>query len=354
MAISTSVVVRAPQRPHAEAVSFRPIDTKYGFGLMRANTASFSIDRNDRLFPELADLLFVGTALSIERSDDLYPWAGFISRREANIGGSEVLFEVKDHAGVLLERAHSRADWGEHSRSSAQHIQTIFGDADRRNVPPLMLDFDLAPGGPAINYEPRALSLLDVLRDMSDAADWEWEVVSNPTRGDTRTKLRWRERLGRDMSSELILEQGRHFKEAKYTQVLSSFFGQVEAIGGTGPVPDRPIEAVTPTEPRFLANKAAALGGSVVRFEPNVTNPEALTTAARKMLDSPDFVAESLSFSLIESELDSDYPLHIGDSVKVRFSDIDLGLGLVRVVRILGIQLTAGSGVLDVECKVVE
>jgi hypothetical protein len=151
-----------------------------------------------------------------------------------------------------------------------------------------------------------------------------------------------------------VLEQGRHFKRARYVQNLAGFFGQAEAIGGVGPIISRPRESAVPAAQSTLAKKAPALQGSLVQFEPNVTNPEALASTAAKALDSPDWVAEALSFALVESELDPDSPLDIGDLVTVRFSNIDLGLGLIRVVRIIGLQLTGGTGVLDVECRVVD
>ena len=354
------IKIRAPQRPHTELMTIRPSTVKYGFVLLRPNTASFSINRNDPVFPELAELLFIGSSVSIERDDGLYPWAGFITRRTASTESPVVLFEMKDHAGALLERAHSQFNWGEHVRSGKQHIQTIFADADRRSVPPIMLDLDLGNDGMIIIYEPRALSLLDVLRDMADAANWEWEIKSLPTMADTNTRLRWVERLGRDRRNEITLEQGRHFTAAKYTQDISGFFGQVQSIGNVGPMADRPVASGAEGVIRQFVQRsnrvgnAAALAGSLIRFEPNLANPESLARASNKVLDSPDWVAEGLSFSLAESELDSDYPLNIGDLVTVRFSNIDLGLGLTRTVRIIGIQLADGSGILDVECKVVD
>ncbi len=354
------IKIRSPQRPHLELMAIRPSAVKYGFILLRPNTASFSINRNDPVFPDLAELLFIGSAVTIERSDGLYPWAGFITRRTASTESPVVLFEMKDHAGTLLDRAHSQLNWGEHARSANKHIQTIFADAERRAVPPLMLDLDLGSDGVIVTYEPRGLSLLDVLRDMADAANWEWEVKSLPTTADTNTRLRWVERLGQDRRNERTLEQGRHVTSAKSTQDISGFLGQVQSVGGIGTLAARPVASGTPDAVRMFEQRAnrlggaAALAGSLIRFEPNLGNPESLARVSDKVLDSPDWVAEGLSFSLAESELDSDYPLNIGDLVTVRFSNIDLGLGLTRTVRLIGLQLADGSGILDVECKVID
>ena len=68
-------------------------------------------------------------------------------------------------------------------------------------------------------------------------------------------------------------------------------------------------------------------------------------------VDASDFVAEQLSFSLVESEIDLDY-VQIGNIVSIRLSDMALGAGLERNARILGLQPKPDLGTIDVELQV--
>ena len=115
------------------------------------------------------------------------------------------------------------------------------------------------------------------------------------------------------------------------------------AYGGLKPLAGRPLELSRANG----ASAAPALATQRVLIDLAVRNDEALAATARNLLAQPD-IAESLSFRLVESELDAGYPLGLGDLVGISTNRAGRGRLVGREARIRGMQFVSGSGVIDV------
>ena len=130
------------------------------------------------------------------------------------------------------------------------------------------------------------------------------------------------------------------------------FAGEAVAIGGTGEVRGRSASAKKPAGGQRAAfSSSPAASGSRVEVNPRIGNLAAVEGIAARLLTASDSTAESVGFELVESALKEE--VRPGDYVTVRFRDVGLGAGLVRVVRVLGVQLEPSSGVVDCQVEVV-
>lgn len=355
MADDFNVVVNVRDRfaPHAVLldVTAETEGVKYGLMLSEAGTASFSVRRNSDLWLGWGHLLTVGALVSFERPDGRWPWLGWITRRRAALGSDVVSFELKDHAGALYARA--RTDWTDRDRRAAvgAHLERAFYAADRRANPPLLSRLVVGTGGPVVDFATRGEKFLDVLNELSDVAGFEWGLSFALTPADAVVTLTVGPRLGRDRRTEVVLEEGRHFQDAEYTQDALGFVGEAVAVGGTGDVRGRPAAAARPTGLRPSFAWSPATLGARVEFNPRIGNLAAVEGSARRLLHASDAVAESVGFDLLEDALEEQ--ILPGDYVTIRLHDVGFGLGLVRVARVLGVQLEPGSGVVDCQVEVV-
>lgn len=85
-------------------------------------------------------------------------------------------------------------------------------------------------------------------------------------------------------------------------------------------------------------------------IERQVTEQEALFNAAARMLDTPEHVAESISFSLLDGAASR---VNLGDIITCRLSETDPAGAIERVVRILGVNFDTDKLVHRVEAQVV-
>ncbi len=237
---------------------------------------------------------------------------------------------------------------------------------------------------------------------MVDFTGYEW-VLEHAINGEPITTLRWTTQVGQDFAGTQTWEQGIHFTDVEYTQDADGFFASGMAIGGEGSFRDRPSVVVdvsgegdrsipevrgTPFGRRcgvpvragqqfgkregIPVGQGQQFGGRIGRpvgqgvlldvdnptksgtrtiIERQVGGQEALFAAANKLFNRPDQVAEQLSFSIIENQVDMEY-VGLGNIVTVRLNNVDLGAGLSRTVRIVGLQVTPETGVIQIEGEI--
>ena len=140
------------------------------------------------------------------------------------------------------------------------------------------------------------------------------------------------------------------------TRYDAGYAAATTVIGGVGAIEDRPLSVAGRPMERSRANGASAapaLATQRVLIDLAVRNDEALAATARNLLAQPD-IAESLSFRLVESELDAGYPLGLGDLVGISTNRAGRGRLLNREARIRGMQFVSGSGVIDVVAELLE
>ena len=357
--------VRKATPPHEVLVTTIPASPRYGFMTSRPNTADFSIPAIAPNTDAIQSQAFeIGAMISIERTDGVLPWVGFIESSDAVAGASAVKFTARDHIGALFARGRTPKTWAERETSSGTHIKDILAEAESRAEPPLMVQLDVANGGPSVNYKPEAEDLHEFLDTMAEMTGWEWGL-RHIVGAEVITTLVWAGMIGTDRHNTIIWEEGRHFAKARLRRSAEGYVGTAIAVGGTGVFSGRTAAAVSTTGETYdgIATRTVASGpvrlpsspslsGTRVLVQRQVTNVEALDAAAVRMHDSPDHVREQISFSLVEGELDMTYPPTPGDVVTVRFGDILLGQSVTRLVRLMAIQVRPQEGLLDVEARV--
>ncbi len=391
---------RSPFPPHQTIVQANASKVSYGFMLLRPNTATFQLPRSMPNLNDFRQYMGIGAMVTIERDDGLLPWVGMVTKISANSAASMVQYTLHDHAGALFTRSRTPSQWRPYTGSAANILERLFRNVNDRARPPLLVEFTAEPGGPTLVYEPRAETFLDVLNTMVDFTGYEWEL-QHVIDGEPVTTLRWTSQVGQDFSGTQTWEQGIHFTDVEYTQDADGFFASGIAVGGEGDFRDRPSVAVdvsgegersipdvrgTPFGRRFgvpvgvgqfgrregVPVGTVQFGGRIGRpvgqggvldvdnptksgtrtiIERQVTGHEALFAAANKLFNRPDQVAEQLSFSIAESEVDIEY-VALGNIVTVRLNNVDLGAGLSRTVRIIGLQVTPETGIIQVESEI--
>ncbi len=364
--VSTVFYIRDPLPPHPVLHQVDVEGLGYAHMLMEPSEATLAVPTTDPNLDDYAHNFQIGMACSVEREDGLLPFFGWLTKSKMVSGGGVVTFTARDHVGALLSKAHAPIDAPPLASSVADHIRRVFAQADARAHPPLLLGLDLDDGGPTVEYQSQGEYLDDFLRRMAEASGWEWALRHELSPRAASTVLQWRGRVGRDMTAHALWEEGRHFRQAGYTQNAAAFISSATAIGGGGAFGRRPAarvdtagaEATNPVRriaPGVDGGAGRGIGpllGSRLLFLPNVTNVEALYRSAEREHDTPDHIREQLSFSLIADAIDWSYPPAPGALANARFSDILSGAKLTRVVRVLGVQLDPEAGTLDVEAKI--
>lgn len=340
--------IRDPWYPHATLSTPGFSGLSYGFMLHRPAGASFNISRSQ---DDAAGHIRLGMFMTLDRSDGLLPWAGYISQRVMDARGSQVQFQAKDIPGALFSKAVEPSSWSEQTGlTAASMIDLILNYARQRGDPPLQLEFSGQDGGPTIEYTPRAQTVLSFLSTMEKWTGWEWDVVTRIDDLRARPVLTWQHRVGRDLSHDFWIEDGVHVKDLRLTQDAEGWLTSAIAIAGTGPLAQR--ETVTTTREGFRTEDAVDVGDAKVLLTPtdspalmgtrvivdDQVGPASLGAAAARVLDAPEFIRESLEFTLVESTVQMD-KIELGNLISIRFADMGFGLGVERVVRIVAMSM---------------
>ena len=347
---------RDPFYPHSEIASVRPAGIpRYGQLLHRAGTATFRVSRSDT---NQSDAFALGAYVTIERGDELFPFAGYITERVLDARSAEVQFVAQDLAGSLFAMGITPKHWSERDASSGQVIRDVFGDAMQRAEPPITIDLP-STEGPKIAFTPRTETLLAFLRTMERFTDWEWGLRPNVTSESVITSLLWQERLGRDYSSEFILESGVHVQGLKLTQHVEGFIQRGIAVGGSGTFAGRFAESVSVDGSGFQGAESQALGapdppsprspamsGTRVVVDSQVTNRPALAAAARRLHSPEEHVREQLDFELVESRVDLNL-ISLGSTYRLRYADLAFDRDVERRFRIQALAFST-EGVINV------
>ncbi len=359
---AVQIVIRDPFFPHSEIASVRPVGLQYGFMLHRPAKASFAIWRSDLNRVNAFDL---GMLISIERSDKVLPWVGYVKERRLTGAGAMGTFEAEDIAGTLFSIAVTAKDWEKREDVASGFLITeVFGEAAARAEPPLQLDLPIS-GGPPVSYQVRSESLLSFLRTLEKWTNWEWGLEHQIASDRVRTKLIWTQRIGFDRVSE-IFEEGSSVKAISFTQSARGYIARAVAVGGSGVFAVRDAETVSLSGKGYGNANAHVLGtsfspkvasspalqGTQVVVDTRVTNREAQLNAAVRLHAAPEEVREQLEMTLVESRIQMS-KLELGSRYRVRFKDLGFGLGLQRVIRIVSLSLDL-SGEVQVVAEVLQ
>lgn len=360
--------------PHASRATVRAKDIRYAHMLNRATTASFSIPRSDPSLTSYGSYMGLGAFVTIQRTDGLLSWAGWVDNVKTSDTSGQVVYRCGDHAKMLFNRSRVPPSVGLIRGPISSLMPIVYRATNDLSRPPLMSELAIVGRGTTIDYTARQETFLAALKTLTKAAGLEWTLMWKMTE-EIVTRLVIDARIGRDVRGNVKWEQGLHFNNASYTQDAEGFAVSAVVVGGTGsfnsrptgqadrtigPIPDRGKGGDTVLVPQ--TRRAGPVGPTAVfgspalettriDIEPGITNETALADAAQALFRAPDFVAEQLSFSLVESEVDLDY-VQVGNIVSIRLSDMALGAGLERDVRILGLQPKADIGTIDVELEV--
>lgn len=365
--VTTFVRFRSPFPPHEEVVQSRPANISYGFAIMERGTGSFRIPRSDPNIASFGGSMSLGAFVTIERSDGLFPWAGYVTRRRASDVEPDVEFTCQDVASALLGRTRTRIDSTPMQGASGDIINTLFREAAARAEPPLMLSLDIE-AGPATNYTPKADNFLDFLDEMASVTGWEWYIRTEIVGGVVDNTLVWRGPIGEDVRNEAVWESsadssGSSFERIEYVQDAEGYIGTSLVIGGEGDFAARTAVAVSQTgrgtdrdvQQRFIGTTedeppSPALAGTEVALIRSVTDVDALFEYAAGLHKSPKNIREHFSGTLVESRIDLDF-VGVGNIVTIRLDGVDLGSSLTRIVRVRGLQFNADDGTIEVECE---
>ena len=362
MAIS-SVLFRNPFPPHEGRAIVDVQAVSYGRLLMRPSTASFQVRVGNAALDDL-EYQF-GALISIERDDGLFPWVGMVTKRQYVTGSPMIQFEAKDHAGALFARA-STADalisilstlFGGGGMASvneflngdaASQIEAVLSEVAERNSPPLLVDYDLAHGGPPVSLLPEGAYVLDYLQEMHNVTGWEWGLGQALDFSAVATRLLWRERIGRDLRGEIVWEEGRHVANLKFTQDASKFI-ETAVVISTG-IADADQEDLLRVTAVCEARKTLppVLRGSVLEVRHSTKDISTLQAEAERLCDDPTNRGEHVSMEVVESTINE--PVDPGDRLRVRFKDA--GKSVERTIRVMGTQHASGTGVIEVEADV--
>lgn len=334
------VHAREPYPPHSTIAITKVDRLSYGFMLGRVGQASFAISRAD---PNVPQAFKLGNLISLERSDDLLLWVGFISERVLADGSAVVPIMAKDHAGALFERGVTPRQWGPRTTSSGQLIREVFQDAQQRAKPPLMVSLP-DENGPSLTYQVQSETLLSFLNRVSEVTDWEWGLRHRLLSDSILTELVWQGRMGIDYSGELILEQNVHAINLELTENLDGFIGEALAVGGTGLFRNREFSSVSagssqqPLDEKAPTPSSPAQDGTRVVIQQQVSDKPSLERTARREHRSPEFVREALEFALLTTQVDMN-KIDIGNRISMRYTDLALGASVERIVRLTAMSL---------------
>jgi hypothetical protein len=358
----TVVYVRDPLPPHGVRLQVGVGQIKVGHLLMREGAGSFLIPRSEGQFPEWAHLLHAGAMLTVERTEGARRFGGFVRRSRATVSDAQAFVLIQDHSWFLKKALTLKS--GRVSGAAHTIIRDTLAEMDARSAPPLLLSLEALTAGPSLDYTYQAHNGLDFLNTIARFTGWEWGFAYEVSEREVRTLLTFTERQGFDRRGEVLWEEGKHLLDVAYEEDADGYAAATVAVGGTGAVASRPAATVNRsgaagggvTDARRLVDSpgfgvSPALQGTRIMFDQTVTESPALFAAAERMHNIPENVAEALSFSIVESQVDMK-KLRPGDFVRARLRDVNLGLPLERAVRVMSITLDPESGVHPIESQV--
>lgn len=356
-----AVRIRNPFPPHEAYLSLDPVDLAYGFLLCRKQTGSFKISRADPNLVNYSQYVAVGAMVSIERSDGYWPWVGFITDIDDSPNSAYVSVVLSDHT-FLLEQA--RTKWGGSIKgASGRVIRETLYEMNARAEPPLMLGLStLTDAGPSVDWEYKADKGLSFLQRMRTATGWEWRLEPSVVDNRVTVDALWRERLGDDRRVEVRWEEGKHFTSAAYHAKAKGFvrstlmtggsgdFNGLVAIAATDKAQPSDVESFTHGKTRdYDGGPSPVLMGTRTYHEPQISDVESLRKGVRQLFDAPEYIAESLSLSVLESAIDLSR-LAIGDIITVQTQNTLRAMR--RYVRITGMQFDVDTEVHSIETVV--
>lgn len=347
------IQLRKPFPPHQVVGDPLLADSsfRYGFNFMESSAIGFKVSRATATS---AHLFRRGMMVSIERDDGLFPWAGFITHRKLSLADPTATIICSDYRSAIYARARTAKGWGEMTGSAGSILERVWHEANGRQEPPLVTHLPNLHG-PPVKITPRAETMLQFINDLAFASDWEWGLRYTVSRQELRTDLVWQKRLGKDYSTELVIEadmcEEATIDEDSEAKVVSALL-----VGGSGTFADRPavqVNAAGRIDEGIEAEKVtvakptspALMGTRVDTFEA-VTDKATLQAGARRLFSDPRFEGDRITLRIAESRVDLD-KIAIGNKLGVRFKDIDLGLPYERVVRCLGLTLGT-NGIIEI------
>lgn len=341
----TTVHLRTAQPPHRELLQLDVNGLAYGEMLMRPQTASFRLSRSDANLADFGHLLHPDgppPMYTIERYDGTHPWVGFLRTCNMKLSDPDVTFTLADHMW-RLQRSVTPATGGfPHGGSVGRIVRETIRAMD--HTFPTYLDTSSVGDGPGLDYEYQAQKGDTFLNQMAQMSGYEWGFRYDVSEQGVNAALRFEPSIGRDRRAEVVFDEQTELQDVGYAIDYDEGNASALVVGGQGTFQNRAQATASTTR------IGPGIGGTRVLIERQVTQQEALFNAASRLLDTPEHVAEAITFSLLDQHIAG---VNVGDIISGRFPAVDLSMPFERSVRILGISFDTDRLVHRVDAGVV-
>lgn len=327
--------------------------------LMDAGVASFKINpRDGQANPET---LHMGNRIVIE-APDMPPWVGVLTRPEEGLHDPTIGISALGIAAMLDARPTLQAEVYTTSKGSGAIFTSILRTANRQAYTGIGLSAK-EPTGPAlVDFSLGGQSALQSLGELHQRTNYEWWIDATVNPYGIDCIARWGLGQGEDYSNLVHLYEGRHFTERTYQLDMSHVKDDIQLIGGTGAVTDRPFTVKSVgTNNRLRGGaipnerlKRAVLGygtpytaGAIL--DPTITSINELDRRSGRIQERSLILAEQL---LVDVNRQADWSsLWCGNYITIHTNTVLSG-PLTKVVRITGVQPSAERGILRLALEV--
>ncbi len=348
-----------------------------GFLLMEKGLASFTASNDDPLIAAVPGALDIGsTILILSNVAGVPPWLGWVRRIEEELGSGRSLYTCEDFVGTFVDGTRTPDVYKPPSKGVASIARLILTQAAPDRGLPLAVDRS-QDAGPALIQTLPVDTLLATFKRMFEMTGYEWrfDISINPTGAVVVTPI-WSSIAGRDLSNSILLREGTHFSQGRYTQDAKALYETTAVVGGTGSG-DRPI-----TIRQTLSHSASTNAGSIrygkatgtwasrrgaqfarmanqrqaVVYEPGVTAPSDLAGRALTEMELPLNAVESLEFTMsLDALMGEDaagmatlvFPFWVGDTIAIVSDSLRQKRGLYRNVRCHGLTIDEAKGTVE-------
>ncbi len=321
----------------------------YSFELMNYGKFQFSLPRNAPVEPD--DL--VDGLIGITSRYGAPDFCGIVDRIEDQDQSGAVTVSGREWAGKFADRLTPQA-----LSIPAGGSGQVAGELVRRINARNQTGITVVPSGtsqPLIAaYNPNSNSLLQALGDIAAQTGWEWEV--RYTAGvSAQARFTWKSAVGQDLRNQTHVT-ARSMHRRQYDVDATTQAVTVATVAATGIFSGRPssvsdlgtlaFDDLAQTVQRAPATLRKAHRRIASREQLIIapTLPSAVSASARsrKEMEASAQSTETLSFG-VTTDISWGL-LRPGNYVTVRIPDVRFGDGLVRVLRVLGMQPDHAAG----------
>lgn len=324
---------------------------------------AFNVPQNDVHLSADADAVGIGDMVVIRSTEQgVGMYVGVVTQLEVEAASGQLEVSGDNFSSVLYGMALDRG-MPYSNRSAGEIARQLLRQAQGNGRSVFLREGTLA-GTPlqsytaGINFGTQHLgSALDALAKRTGD---EWWIAHTWTPNEIRHYLHWNRRRGFDRSATVYLEEGRDFTAVGYKRDALGHVRSVVAVGGSGPLEERPSVAV-----------ALSAAGSVTKAEQTYTSPGRSPTSALTARDEIDLRALDNDRTMLQMAAEAKFrqpqtfgeslaptiPLvrattfAVGDYVAMRFYSIHQSV-TVRNVRVNAMQPDEATGEADIDVTV--